>query len=243
MNRNASMFSGWAVKFVPSPTKLPQVSAAEVDQTLKLASQHQDTHILGFSTQPDRQRFADRIKAYFRFRWFDHILLKHLGSPDPFPFLNQLAADLAQESTWADRVKPSDLNSPLLLPECAFSAARKHSDLWRHACSYGDSNNIDGAEKAIGAFQSCYRRRVDSGRPKQSKWVDEQDRIFDHDGPRHGAAPFPRDWKYSFRIEIGFHFDVKSLSGKQFFLCDALGERNRIAAGAHLNMDSHGYVR
>lgn len=244
VERNASMFDGWSVRYIPSPVKIePHISATEVTQALKLAAEHEDTHILGLSTQQNRQYFSDQIKEYFRFRWFDHALLRHLGSSDPSPFLNQLAHDLAQESTWADRVKPFNLDSPLLLPGCSFGAASKHRDLWRHACSYGDSNNIDGAAKAISAFRSCYLRKVEFRGFKQGKWADEQDRVFDQNGARHGAAPFPRDWKYSFRIEVGFHFDVTSLNRKPFFVYDNAGARNRVGAGSHLNLDPHGYVR
>ena len=115
-----------------------KIQAREVKRALTLASEQTDTHILGFSAQKNRQEFANKIRSYFRFRWFDHGLLRFLGSPDPSPFLNQLAADLAEEVAWSDRVKPSALDSPLLLPECSFEVVGRHRDLWRHACSYGD---------------------------------------------------------------------------------------------------------
>ena len=243
VDRNSGSFRDWAIKYVESPGKQPEIAAREVKRALTLATEHTDTHILGFSTQQNRHDFSDQIKSYFRFRWFDHILLRFLGSPDPSPFVNQLASDLAQESAWTDRVKPSALDSPLLLPECAFEVANNYCDLWRHACSYGDTNNIEGAEKAIHAFRNSYRRRVEFGGVKQNKWIDRQDRIFDDAGERHGVAPFPRGWKYSYRIEDGFHFDVTSSDGRPFFVRDAIGGRNRVESGRHLNMDPHGYVR
>ena len=86
VERNASMFNGWSVRYIPSPVKLePQISAAEVTQALKLAGEYDDAHILGLSTQNNRQYFADQIKWHFRFRWFNHALLRHLGSSDPPP--------------------------------------------------------------------------------------------------------------------------------------------------------------
>ncbi len=73
--------------------------------------------------------------------------------------------------------------------------------------------------------------------------MDQRGRIFDEDGERHGVAPFPRGWKYSYRIEAGFHFDITSSDGRRFVVSDAIGMRNRVGAGAHLNMDPHGHVR
>jgi hypothetical protein len=207
-----------------------------------MASQYDDTHILGLSVQRNRQDFADRIRPFFRFRWFDHSLLKYLGRPDPAEFVRGLSSNLAEESEWAARVKPKDINSPLLLPECSFVPERKNCELWRHASAYGDSGNISGAEKAIRDFQNTHHRKVNIANFSSYKWVDREDRIYDQDGPRHGLAPFPREWKYSYRIESRFHFDVTHVDGRQFVLIDASGMQHRVIAGAHLNVDPHGYV-
>ena len=243
VENRSNVFDPWRIKFVESPEKEPQISPREVKRALALASEHSDAHILGFSAQQNRQDSANQIRSYFRFRWFDHGLLRFLGSPDPSPFVNQLAADLAEEAAWSDRVKPSALDSPLLLPECSFEVVGRHRDLWRHACSYGDPGNIEGAEKAVHAFWNFYRRRIDFEGAKQSKWIDRGDRIFDEDGERHGIAPFPRGWKYSYQIEDGFHFDVTCSTRRAFFVLDALGGRTRVHSGAHINLDAHGYVR
>jgi hypothetical protein len=236
-------FDHWSIKFIECPEKEPQISPREVKRALTLASEQPDAHILGFSVQRNRQDFANQIRSYFRFRWFDHGLLRFLGSPDPSPFVKQFAADLAEEGAWLDRVKPSALDSPLLLPECSFEVVGKHRDLWRHVCSYGDPGNIEGAEKAIQAFWNFYRRRIDFGGAKQSKWIDRGDRIFNENGERHGIAPFPRGWKYSYRIQDGFHFDVTCYAQRPFFVYDALGGRTRVHSGEHINLDPHGYVR
>jgi len=56
-----------------------------VKQAQELADKYNDVHIFGFSAQKDRQHFIGEIKPYFRFRWFDHGLLKCLGSSDDWP--------------------------------------------------------------------------------------------------------------------------------------------------------------
>jgi hypothetical protein len=243
LSANAAMFAGWSVKFVPAPRKQAEIIPRMVIRAQELAAEHDDTHVIGFSDQSNRQIAADEIKPFFRFRWFNHGLLKYLSSPDPSPFVNGLAADLREEFEWAARIKPASLASPLLLPECSFVPERKNRELWRHASAFGDLRNIDGAEKALAEFRNTQRRRVAFGTFSAYRWVDEHGRVFDGDGERHGTPPFPRGWKFSYRLEPGFHFDVTHVDGRQFSLNDVHGIINRAPSGAHLNIDPHGYVR
>jgi len=207
-----------------------------------MASQNESVHILGFSAQSNRDYYANKIRPYFRFRWFDHSLLKYLGRPDPTEFTRGIFSDLVEETEWAIRVKPKDLDSPLLLPECSFAADGRHRELWRHA-SARESNDILGAEKAIQSFWKTHRKKVTVSSPIGYKWVDQRDRIYSPDKLRHAIAPFPREWKYSYRIEAGFHFDVTHSNGRQFELIDANGRLNRANTGGHINIDPHGHVR
>src|ERR1035438_1236514 len=103
----------WSLKFIPAPRKDAEISQKMVNQANDIAARYDDTHVLGFSAQSSREDFADQIRPYFRFRWFDHSLLKHLSRPDPSHFVKCLASNLAEESEWAARVKPRDLHSPL----------------------------------------------------------------------------------------------------------------------------------
>ena len=241
--KHETLFGNWSVKYVPSNRAEPEILQRMVKQAQALADKHDDVHIFGFSAQKDRHDFVGDIKPYFRFRWFAHGFLKHLGSPDPTPFVNELGSNLSEESEWTARVKPSDLNSPLLLPESSFQPARKHRELWRHASAYGNLENVVGAEKAIKGFRSAHHRKVNLKSFSTYKWLDEGDRIFDQAGERHGVAPFPRNWKFSYRIEPGFHFDVTHADERQFNLFDANGNRHHVNVADHLNIDPHGYVR
>ena len=241
--QNATLFDTWSVKYVPCSRKDPEILDWMVRRAQEFADQQGDPHIFGFSAQKDRHRAADQLKPYFRFRWFDHLLLKCLGRTDPSSFLQQLASDLAEESEWATHVKPSNVDSPLFLPECSFEPGRKHLELWRHASAYGDPQNIVGAEKAIESFRNAHHRKVNFKGSHAYKWVDERERIYDQGGPRHGIAPFPMGWKYSYKMEPGFHFDVTRLDGRRFELMDAHGKSFRVSPGGNLNIDPHGYVR
>jgi hypothetical protein len=141
---------------------------------------------LGFSIEQHRSEWAAELTPYFRFRWCDQLVrsLNCLATPDPTPFLERLAADLAEEEQWSARIKPMDMGSPLLLPECSFSVRGGHKQLWRHARSYGDQANIEGAARAVREFERVYLRKEE-----HYQWIDDRDLIFGRNGPRHAGAP------------------------------------------------------
>jgi len=66
--------------------------------------------------------------------------------------------------------------------------------------------------------------------------------IFGRDGPPHTGAPFPRGWKFSYRLPDGFHYDVKHLEQRRFFIIDAVGMRHPSGAKGYINVDPHGYI-
>src|ERR1039457_5266372 len=76
----------------------------------RFADRHPSPHILGFSTQQHRSEWAAELAPYFRFRWCDQLVssLPCFATPSPAPFLERLAADLAEEEQWSSRIKPMD---------------------------------------------------------------------------------------------------------------------------------------
>lgn len=243
IERSGALFTEWSIKYVPSNGHAAGISQRDVPKIKDYAERGVTIHVIGFSDQKDRQIFSDQISPFFRFRWFAYALLKCLGSPDPSRFVNGLADDLAEEAEWETCVKPSSLDSPLLLPECAFKTRRKHENLWRHALAYGDIQNVAGAAKAVESFRTAHQQKTQLSGYTVQKWVDDADRVFDEAGERHAIAPYPRNWKYSYGIEDGFHFDVTRLRGHQFSILDASGASNLVKAGGYINIDPHGYVR
>jgi hypothetical protein len=230
----------WNLLSVSAPKKNSEINRGTVRQACELANKQESPHILGFSTQQNRSESAAQIAPYFRFRWCDQLvrLLNYLATPNPTPFLEELAADLAEEELWASRVRPMEMGSPLLLPECSFSVGGGHKHLWRHARSYGDTANIDGAVKALREFERVYLRKQE-----QYQWIDDRDLIFGRNGARHAEAPFPRGWKFSYRLPDGFHYDIKHLEERKFSIPDVAGKLHSVAARGYMNMDPHGYIR
>jgi hypothetical protein len=240
LDSHGGLPEAWFLKFVPAQKKAPEINRGTVRRACRIANEHPSPHILAFSTQQLRSEWAAEIAPYFRFRWCDQLVstLNCLATPDPTPFLNRLAADLAEEEQWSSHIKPLDMGSPLLLPECSFSVGGGHQDLWRHARSYGDQANIEGAAKALHHFERIYLRKAE-----HYQWIDDRDLIFGRHGPRHAEAPFPRGWKFSYRLSGGFHYDVKHLEQRKFSVTDVAGTRHVSGAKGYINMDPHGYVR
>ena len=240
LDSHGGLPEAWSLLFVPAPKKNPEINRGTVRQACQFAEQHPGPHILGFSIEQYRSEWAAELAPYFRFRWCDQLVrsLNCLATPDPTPFLETLAADLAEEEQWSARIKPMDMGSPLLLPECSFSVRGGHKQLWRHARSYGDQANIEGAARAVREFERVYLRKEE-----HYQWIDDRDLIFGRNGPRHAGAPFPRRWKFSYRLPDGFHYDIKHLEQRKFSITDIAGTLHVSATKGYINMDPHGYVR
>lgn len=229
---------GWSVEYVISHPTKTQIGERDILRTLDLASARDSPHVIGLSTQDGavRQGIARRIRPHFRFAWLDTKLLSHVPHNIP-ALISGLNLLLEQEEVWADLVRPSRTDSPLLLPSCTFITS--HETLWAKAELFGDSQMIRSAADAVSRFHDDHWRPTDAG-PR--RWTDDTKLIFDHSGPRHRVAPFPRSWKYSFRIPDGFHYDVTAAHGKGFTLCGIDGYPQTTHKGGHLNIDPHGHI-
>lgn len=233
--------AGWVVHYVAIGRTTPEIRETEIEKTLETASTQEAPHVIGISKQggPVHREIAERIRPYFRFLWLDNHLLSHLPHQVP-QFISAFNAVLGQEEVWASEVRPGNDASPLLLPACSFEAHPRCRTLWNLAEQYGEVGNIHAAGRALEVFRSEHWRPTPSN---ARGWVDAERRVFDHRGERHGVAPFPRGWKYSFRIPDGFHFDVTDLDGAEFVLRDVASGRHAIERGGYLNIDPHGHVR
>lgn len=117
-------------------------------------------------------------------------------------------------------------------------------NIWGACKACKAPNAVDDAAKLIDKFCRQHKRTITGeGRyASRTEWVDDANLKFDHRGERHGPAPFPRGWKYSFEGEEGFHYDVEHFSKRPFNITGALAKR-AITAGDYVNIDCHGYFR
>jgi hypothetical protein len=238
---------GWEFAYVVSP-KGPDLQVRDRKLVYAEAERRGSLHVLGFSAERNRETVAAAIRPYFRFRWFDHTVLPTLDTPDPTSFVTVLSSTLAEELDWAERVKPTSHSDALLLPEPSFVCSGAHSEMWSKAKAYGSTDSVPAAQKAIAAFEHRYNQRIQfqtygQSSRSQYKWMDDRRIVFDENGVRHGIAPAPRAWKYSYRVEDGFHYDVSKHNQAEFKITDAEGRSHSVARNGYINLETHGYVR
>ena len=229
----------WAVKFIPAKRSTPEVHRSEVVRALDTAAASINPHIIAVSKQDKilKQPVAKAIKPYFRFRWLDNSLLSFLTNIAAF--IERINAVLEEESDWDARVSLQTFFRHWCCRRNVSDANHHDAHMWTLAEQYGDASAIIGAQRAIDAFRAIWQSVGAGGR----RWTDSADRIFDHTGPRHGRAPFPRNWKLSLQLDMGFHYDVTTSHGHPSPLNDSNGVSHKIEQGRHINVDPHGFVR
>jgi len=243
-----SVRPGWDIRLLPSG--LREIGFTKTKDVLEAASKSLDVHVLAASQQGQfvKQRLAGDIRPYFRFRWLSAQCLSQLLQNDFSNISAILVPILEEEERWSNEVKPRLPADALLLPKDIFSVAADQ-DIWGQSEAYGDPYVVSNAAQSIKRFTGRYFVKMPSSGhyASSTQWLSDQCRIFDHRGARHGEPPFPRGWKYSLKIEDGFHYDVSNQSGREF-MADGLdqggqADKRKVAAGKHVNIDAHGYFR
>jgi hypothetical protein len=251
LKQQAEFPNTWSVSWIRSKGRMPGLAPSQLeDVTQTAASYSGGAHLLVFGGQLKRDQATvnAELAPYFRLRWLDHAILKLIPHRmhDFFQIINTV---LDEELKWIETVKPRDESSCLLLPECAFSAVSAVRHLWIAATQPG-IERINLAAAACQRFKTMHwlpnTKRKNSPHTKNKNsprgWIDAEDRIFDHRGPRHRVAPFPRSWKFSYQVVQGFHYDVESRDSRAFNVTGADGNRHSASGSGHINIDPHGYV-
>jgi hypothetical protein len=237
----------WELKVIAgSDRNSAGIGARQLDSIMEQAADAGGSHVFGVTDQRDGVSVARQIKVYFRFRWLTAANV-HAISRDSTPFMNELRTVLTEESAWRARVMPTSKQSALILPQGVFRCGGEASQVWRLAERYNENVEFYSvvAEHLI-RFSQQYRRRdraVTGHHVAGWQWVDDARRVWRDDGPFHGIAPFPRDWKYSYRLPDGFHFDVGHEQRAPFSLNDCHGNAHQAKADGRLNIDAHGWKR
>jgi hypothetical protein len=230
----------WRVTWFRSNGQIPGLAPSQLQEVAQQAASACRAHLLVFRGRPkkEEERVLSKISLYFRMRWIEVALLK-LIPHSMERFLDAINLLLNEELEWSETVKPKDDSCCLLLPECTFSAASEVRHIWTAASERG-TERIKLAARACKRFQTVHWLTHRNG---SRAWIDSVDRVFDHRGARHGMAPFPRQWKFSYQATPGFHFDVTSRSSRDFIVHASDGDRYPRPGSGHVNIDPHGYVR
>jgi hypothetical protein len=230
----------WQLIWLRSNGRVPGLTPGQLGSAWDVATTSGGAHFLIFRGRDrgDENFVIKEIAPYFRVRWLDGILLKLIPHRID-DWFRAIRGVLDEEIEWIETVKPQDVSCCLLLPECAFAPSSAVRHVWSAATESG-IERIRLAARAVNRFHDLHWHPTKNG---ARGWIDTENRFFDHRGPLHGLAPFPRSWKYSYRVADGFHYDVTSKLSRAFHVNSADGNRHGASGAAHINIDPHGYVR
>ncbi len=230
--------SGWHFHVLPGHQpahgSLSDIWKRVLDDGDKWAeSSNSGVHFLLAHDQGDeRPKFRRELRRRsLRAVWLDKPFSTQYGSSNFREALNRL---LEFEERWRQRLRP-ELNSPLLLPESAFTARASVQDTWRRVQDVAvGQDSIDAVGESVQRFAREHR--------KHSAWMDTRRLLFDR-GPLHGEHGLSswRKQKLGFSLPNGFHFDVKHDRKTRFRLPDQDGTQREF--NLYTNVDPHGFLR
>lgn len=219
--------------------KQPSISKKFAFRVAEEAAKNGGAHVFGVdSRQPD---FSCDIRGSFRFRKVSSASIGKTGAGDYEPLIDELVGAFEEEQYWIDNIKPQSYGSPLILPRI-FNSRNDLRAMWDQAESYNNLDNLKAATRLIEIFPEVHRKKIQEPRFKKNPWVCEREWIWKDDGARHGDPVFPDDWKYSYQLDDGFHYDVECLHKTKSSFVDADGVAHRLAKG-YLNVTAQGRVR
>ena len=185
-------------------------------------------HILAYhKAVSGRSRYEEEIRFRHRLGWLNHSLL-YSGSSDEWWL--DIEERLRLEEKWRGVVRPSNQRHALVLPSVTFASSQ---DPWTTAQRAETDRTFARAQCEIDSFGEHHRHR--------GLWRDENALVFDSYGPEHGHAPQSRQWKFTYQLSPGFHFDVRHEHGRRFTVVDADSEIRSFRE--YTNVDAHGHVR
>jgi hypothetical protein len=233
---------GWSYSVFPGlRPKVPGLELSQMTALFEEAAVRGGAHVFAVLEGRESGSVAEAVREHFRFRWIAAHFVRE-ATNSLAPLVEELQRATQEEIEWRHSMHPIRKSSPLALPRCGFRASRSVENIWATCESFN---------KQVGYFPklSAQLRRFEEEHHKnwdrhQGKFfIDSDRRVWKDDGPYHGDAPFPRDWKYSSVLPEGFHFDVQHEQWKGFDYHDRVGKKKSVAATRHCNVDAHGYLR
>ena len=188
--------------------------------------------LLAHDKAHERPKFRRELRRRsLRTVWLEKPLSRQYGSGEFREALNRL---LEFEEQWRQSLRP-ELNSPLLLPESAFTAAASVQSMWKRVQDVAvGQDNIRAVSDSMQRFIREHRRH--------SGWIDTRRLLFGR-GAQHGEHGLSnwRKHKLGFSLPSGFHFDVQHDQNRRFRLRDQDWTYNEF--NVYTNVDAHGFLR
>lgn len=226
--------TGWTIQVIPAKNNrranLKEVWRRVMDaaDNAPLTGAHL---LLAHDREDERPTFEELKTRSYRAVWLPRKLSCQYGSCE---FLAAVNRALLFEECWRRRVRP-DIDSPLLLPETAFSAEPSVNELWSRARKVDQlRDRLDAVEKTVERFRNRHRKR--------DGWHDNSRLVFNH-GALHGGHELPgwRSRKLTCQFPPGFHFDMRHEQNRRFQVADQEGAMHRFVTFS--NADPHGFLR
>ncbi|GAC1420752.1 MAG: hypothetical protein NVSMB6_22440 [Burkholderiaceae bacterium] len=233
----ASMFPHWKYYLEPSDKSSEAfVSKKQAERIIKQADKLDGAHIFAVTGRGE-PHWEGLIRPYFRLRQIPMTAIGQTANGNYEALANALREAIEEEDLWIEHVKPKNTGEPLILPR-NFSAQREVATIWHLSEAFNSHRNLMAASSMIDRFRRQHRKSIGTGK---TPWIDADSWVWDDSGPRHGTPIFPEDWKYSFRLPDGFHFDVSALKNNKTRFTDVRGIQHTF--DGYVNVTSHGTVR
>ncbi len=151
----------------------------------------------------------------------------------------RLHATTKLDEIWLNKVSPSDLRHPLLLPPTIFHTARNTDRYW-HRCDVYSEERIREAEGLLSVVEEEHRKPDGSG---GRSWIDGAKLRFKYDPSKHGLSEANRkraqEYRFCYEVLPGFHYDVKYDDGRAFII----GIGGKPMTVHHCSVTPWGHVR
>jgi len=225
----------WDLRWVPSRRNQADLSSCW-DQAVSIADAASESgaHIFAYhKATGQRDQYEREVLFRHRLVWLDH---RSIFDSESDQWLLDIKERLQLEDVWREDVRPRHYSHALILPSEKFTPHRKFAvsyNPWTLAQRADTKRKISHARSAIDEFEERHKHK--------DGWRDEQGLIFASRGPFHGKPTLRLRWKFTHKLQSGFHFDVKHEKGRSFAM--ETDESGEMTSFKHTNVDAHGHVR
>ena len=223
----------WNIQFIPSrDSKRHDLQSCWPEVLAKASGDVRGAHVFAYHYREDEYpEFNTRMHDRHRLVWMARDTLGYYGSDMYTEMIEQY---LDFECRWRDMLRPRGVDAAGLLPESSFSP-KKYKDMWSRMRSvHLDKDNLERVFMIIRGFRDTH---YGSGR-----WEDNRGLQFKAAPARHGSNPRYGNFKFTFRLPEGFHYDVSgNTANRSFTIEDAEGRPHQFHS--YTNIDFHGSIR
>ena len=152
---------------------------------------------------------------------------------------DRLHAAAKLDETWLQKISPSSLRHPLLLPPSIFRTAGSTEAYW-HRCDVYSADRISKAEQLLSLVEKEHRRPDSTG---GRSWIDGRKLRFKFDPSKHALSGDGRtgakEYRFCYEVMPGFHYDVTDDAGRAYII-EIGGTPTTVH---HCNVTPWGHVR